>query len=331
MVVDPPVAVVVPTRNRHGLLSRLIAHLEQQRGVDGFEVIVVDDSSTDRTPRVLEELAGSSPLEIRVARTASPSGPAAARNIGWRLTRAPLIAFTDDDCRPEPGWLAGLLASIDGADIVQGRTAVDPDEERGRGPFTQIVWVDGWSAQFETSNVAYRRTVLERLGGFDESFGADSYGEDVDLGWRAIESGARTVFTGDAVVVHDVKRGATWPDLRARVRDARRWRHLGRLLRDHPGYRQHRLARDPFLFATHPPTLLALAGSVALVLGRGRPGSIVAALALAAPWVRHRTLVEPRPGGRRRAVAALPGAFAIDAVETITVVASGVRYRTFVL
>jgi hypothetical protein len=179
--------------------------------------------------------------------------------------------------------------------------------------------------------VAYRRELLERLGGFDERFGGDSYGEDVDLGWRALAGGARSVFAPDAIVVHDVKRGTPLEEITAALRQARRWRHIGRVLRDHPGYRHYRLQRDPFLAATHPPTLLALAGLAILAIGsKHRSARLVAALCLL-PWLRHRGFVESRGGRPRDWPAVLAAGFVVDVVETLTVVESGARYRTLVL
>jgi glycosyltransferase involved in cell wall biosynthesis len=323
------VSVVVPTRNRATLLPRLVECLSRSEGVERVEVLIVDDSSSDATPQTLAELRDAN--QIRALRTDRPSGAAAARNVGWRNASAPIVAFTDDDCRPDRLWLRRLLdafdAADDAADIVQGRTTFDPDEAFGAGPFSQVVSVETFTGQFETSNVAYRRAVLDDVGGFDEHFGGDSYGEDVDLAWRAIERGARATFVGEAVVVHDVKRATGWTEFVSSVRAARRWRHIGRVLRDHPGYRPHRLHRGPFLAPTHPPTLLALGGVAAYVLTRRR----LLAAALVAPWIIHRVIREPRPGTRKRQIAILPATFVVDAVETLTVTASGVRYRTLVL
>jgi glycosyltransferase involved in cell wall biosynthesis len=327
---EPQISVVVPTRNRAHLLPRLLAALEGQHAVERWEVIVVDDGSTDDTAAVLDRAGAAAPQLVRIVH-GERRGAAAARNAGWRVASAPIVAFTDDDCRPDPRWLANLLDGFDGADVVQGATTFDPAEAAGRGPFSQVVHVEHWTGQFETSNVAYRRELLDRLGGFDERFEGDSFGEDVDLGWRAVEAGATTAFRPEAIVVHDVKRGRALDELLASVRAGWRWRHIGKVLRDHPGYRPHRLHRGPFLAATHPPTLVALAGVAALVMGPRR--GVVRALALAAfvPWLRHRVVLEPRPGRRRELPLVLPAAFVVDAVETMTVVASGVRYKTLVL
>jgi glycosyltransferase involved in cell wall biosynthesis len=321
----PQIAVVVPTRDRAGSLRRLLEHLDRQT-FGPFEIVVVDDCSGDATAEVAAAWPG-----VTLCRTAAPSGAAAARNVGWRRATAPLVAFTDDDCRPEPGWLAALVDGFAGADVVQGVTRHDPADAVGRGPFSQIVEVDGYSGQFETSNVAYRRSLLEELGGFDERFDGDSFGEDVDLGWRALERSARTAFVDGAVVVHDTKRGPVLDEVRASIRGARRWRHIGRVVRDHPGYRAHRLYRDPFLMATHPPTWVALAG-VAVVAARPRSaGAWCVAAAAFAPWVRHRLRVEPRPGRFRDQLVALPVSFVVDATQAVTVAASGARHRVLLL
>jgi GT2 family glycosyltransferase len=302
-----------------------------QQGVERWELVVVDDGSTDDTPSVLQRLCAEAPQLVRSIRTANARGAAAARNEGWRAATAPVIAFTDDDCCPDPRWLAGLLAAFERADVVQGATDFDAAEAAGRGPFSQVVSVDRWTGQFETSNVAYRRALLEQLDGFDERFEGDSFGEDVDLGWRAVEHGASSAFAPEAIVVHDVKRGPALDELRASLRAGWRWRHIGKVLRDHPGYRPHRLHRGPFLAATHPPTLLALLGLVLLALGPRRPGPRALAVAAFVPWLRHRTVLEPRPGSRTHLPVVLPAAFVVDAVETLSVTASGLRYRTLVL
>jgi glycosyltransferase involved in cell wall biosynthesis len=323
----PCVTVVVPTRDRSSLLPRLVDHIAHSVGVDDVELVVVDDSSTDDTIAVLQSLQRSTPLTMRVLHTSRASGAGAARNIGWRSAQADVVVFTDDDCRPDEHWLEQLLRGFESADIVQGRTTFDPDEALGAGPFSQVVSVESFSGQFETSNIAYRRSVLEAVGGFDEHFGGDSYGEDVDLGWRAIEHGANATFVAEAVVVHEVKRDTGWNEFVASVRAARRWRHIGKVIRQHPGYRPHRLHRDPFLAPTHPPTLLALAGLVTCLLTRRR----ALGLLLVVPWVHHRVVKEPRPGTRKRQLVILPATFIVDAVETLTVTASGIRYQTLVL
>src|SRR3954453_8183767 len=99
----PDVAVIVPARRAAPLLERALAALRAQDFAGEAELVVVDDASTDETARVAGR-AGA-----RVVRLAEQSGPAGARNAGIAATSAPLIAFTDADCEPEPGWLSAVV------------------------------------------------------------------------------------------------------------------------------------------------------------------------------------------------------------------------------
>src|SRR5215211_2572399 len=122
---EPSVAVVIATRLRETRLAfALDALAEQTLDHDRFEVIVVRPS--DGSDGALADV----PPGLHVRYVTSPVvGAAAQRNLGWRATEAPLVAFTDDDCRPAPDWLERLLAADGGsATMLQGRTEPDPDE-----------------------------------------------------------------------------------------------------------------------------------------------------------------------------------------------------------
>ncbi len=202
------ISVVVATYNRAERLERLLAALRAQTlERDQFEVVVVDDASTDATPGALEIALAAGDLDLRVVRHAANRGRATSRQDGWQAAGAPLIAFTDDDCVPTPGWLeSGLTACGEnpGA-IVQGPTEPDPAEADRLGPFSRTVRVEGYDAAFQTCNIFYPRDVLESVGGFDtEAFGQVHGGEDSDLAWRAIKAGATAVFDERPVVRHAV-------------------------------------------------------------------------------------------------------------------------------
>ena len=104
------VTVVAATHNRADRLAALLDALRAQTlGTERFDVVVVDDTSGDDTADVLAAAQARGDLALTVLRHATGRGPAAARNAGWRAARAPVIAFTDDDCRPSPsgcrrGW-----------------------------------------------------------------------------------------------------------------------------------------------------------------------------------------------------------------------------------
>ena len=176
------VSVVVPTCGRPEFLRRCVAALEEQTlAADAFEIIVVDD-------------------------TASRRGPAAARNIGWRRAQAPVVAFTDDDTVPDRHWLEeGLRALRPGVDALAGRivmpiSATPTDYERNERGLEH--------AEFVTANCFVRRSVLERLGGFDETFRMP-WREDADLQFRLLEAGCTIATAPTALVVHPV-RPAPW-------------------------------------------------------------------------------------------------------------------------
>src|SRR3546814_267097 len=125
------ITVVAPTYQRADRLERLLRALEaQDHPRDRFEVVVVDDASTDATPQVLTAAQERAQIQLTVLRQATNGGPAPGRNAGWRAARAPVVAFIDDDCTPEPGWVAALaraFARNDRLGVAQGRT-----QENGR-------------------------------------------------------------------------------------------------------------------------------------------------------------------------------------------------------
>ncbi len=229
----PKLSVVIATHNRAGDLLRMLDGLAvQERPPD--EVIVVDDGSFDGTAAALERYERGSRLPLTVIRRRAAAGPATAREQGWRLASGELIAFTDDDCVPEPGWLAaGERAWSRRADtFIQGRT--EPEEEHP-GPFSRSLRVERLNASFPTCNMLYPRELLERVGGFDiETYGREPGGEDCDLAWRAIEGGARPKFAADAVVTHAV----THPGALGKLRIAARWTRPMTAYARHPGLRR---------------------------------------------------------------------------------------------
>jgi GT2 family glycosyltransferase len=317
----PRVSVAVSTYQRADRLPRLIAGLEAQTmPAEEFEVVVVDDGSTDDTAAVLDRLASSSSLRLRVLRSGANRGPAAGRNLAWRLATAPVVAFIDDDCAPAPDWLAAGVKAIDGgAGAVVGRTIPNPNQQELLDqPFARSVDVSTVRF-FEACNIFYRRADLEATGGFDEAF-AFPAGEDTDLGLRVTESGAVAAFAPDAVVHHDVS-PATWADT---VRDTRRWVDVPRVVARHPHARRELLHARWFWKRSHP---LAILGAAGIVMSRRQP----LALLLVLPWVRYRTRVAPLCAGPRRRWLVLPLGFAVDLAEVAVMVRGSIRHGALVL
>jgi GT2 family glycosyltransferase len=188
------------------MLHRLLTALEAQASVPGgFELVVVDDGSSDDTEQIVQRCS----LHPRYVRQEN-QGPAAARNAGWRLARGAIVAFTDDDTVPDRRWLADLIAAFadqSAPDAVGGRIVA---LERGlladfvqlEGQVDHSIDDHGQVRYLVTANAGWRREALEALDGFDESFPLAS-GEDTDLSMRAIRSGLRLATIDAAVVAHD--------------------------------------------------------------------------------------------------------------------------------
>jgi glycosyltransferase involved in cell wall biosynthesis len=321
----PVVSVVVATHDRADMLCRLVGSLEVQQDVGPFEVVVVDDASRDATWSVLQDLAGSSRVPIVPFRLARNAGPATARNVGWRAARAEMIAFTDDDCIPQPGWLRLLVQGLSDFELVQGWTTPIPEREAGRGPFARSLWIHEEDGRYQTCNIAYRRAILERLGGFDEGF-RSPYGEDADLAWRAKELGARSSFEPAAIVHHEVYPSS----YRAYLGDTKRRSGVVRAVGRHPGLRDHLHSRW-FYRSSHPPALLAALGIGLAVAGSRSSRWWGSALLLGLPYLRHRLVVDRLPCRPQNQPAAIGLALVADLAEIGVLVKSSIRYRTLVL
>lgn len=313
----PAVSVVVPTFQRAGRLPALVAALEAQANAPIFEVVVVDNGSTDETPARLADLAARTSLDLRVVRVPTNRGPARARNLGVRSARAPVLAFTDDDCLPLPGWLAAGVAALEGgATLVVGR--VRPPDDADPGPFDRRLVVAD-DRFFQTANLFARREDVLAVGGFDETF-RDAAGEDTDLALRVLaHTGGRSAFVDGAVVEHPVQRG----DWRTAVRTATRWADLALVVARHPQVRTL-LHRRVFWKDTHPATVLALGALAGAAWWRP-------ALLGMLPWVDLRLRRRPRTPDLATRWRTLPQVFLVDATEVATMVRGSVRHRTLLL
>jgi glycosyltransferase involved in cell wall biosynthesis len=195
----PDVSVIIPVRNGADTLPPLLRSLtEQTLAGDRFEVIVVDNDSSDGTAEVAEQ-HGATVVREPIANRSR------ARNAGAAAAHAPLFAFTDADCVARPGWLEALLGSADVAPLVAGevelRVRPEPNGiERFEAlwRFGQRSWVEqGWAA---TANLLVHREAFEAIDGFDTTW--RHIGEDVDFCFRARAAGYALGYCADAVVEH---------------------------------------------------------------------------------------------------------------------------------
>ena len=315
----PDVSVVIPTYRRADGLAALVAALEAQTlERDRFEVVMVDNASGDTTWETLDALRQQASFTLTLEQTAVNHGPAPARNLGWKMAAAPVVAFLDDDCLPDPGWLAAGLAAMEAepeVGIVQGRVRFPDDfDPTVMGTWYHTMRLDGPSPWFESCNIFYRRAALEDGGGFDETFGW--WGEDSALGWQVVEAGWGRSFSVDAAVVHTVQeRGWRWY-----VRTGLLERNTVKLAGDHPGFR-----REAFWmpWAFRPDDVAFVVATVGLLGAlRWRPAAV---LALPYAWRRR-----PRAGlqGTPRFVAQ---SVAVDAARSVGQIWGAVAHRVAVI
>lgn len=222
----PEVAVVVPTRDRPSPLAACLAALGAQTA-DSFEVVVVDDASRDRA--AVAAVIDAVP-RARLVR-GEGRGPAAARNLGARSTDAALLCFTDDDCRPGPGWVAALAARCTGgAGAVAGPTrngrpgdVLATASQTVTNHLCESSLDDGHVGFAPTSNVACRAEVHAAVP-FDESFPLAA-GEDRDWCRRLAQADIALAWEPAAWVDHhqDLTLRGFWRQQSRYGRGAHRW------------------------------------------------------------------------------------------------------------
>jgi len=199
----PKISVIVPVYNGEATIRTCVeALLGLDYPRDRFEVIIVDNKSTDGTRRLVEG------YPVTLLQEAAVQSSYAARNLGITRAGGDVIAFTDADCVPERGWLRAIVAAIDVPDVggvagaieafradspverYQARRAIRADRAYNHKvlPFAQ------------TANAAYKREVFEKIGLFDPTL---IYGGDLDFSWRMQSAGGlRLVYEALAFVWH---------------------------------------------------------------------------------------------------------------------------------
>jgi glycosyltransferase involved in cell wall biosynthesis len=204
------VCVIVSTFRRPHYLPGLLAALAAQDiAPERLEVVIVDNGSGDDTWAVLSRYVRETPLAMCAARLEENHGPAPGRSAAVAISRAPYLAFTDDDCMPEPSWARAILEHLQrGARVVQGRTEA---VSGNRGPWDHTMTIRGITQWFETCNVGYRRDDVVEAGLFSAlpayRFNGKPFGgEDTILAWKILRStAAPAVFADDAVVRHRIE------------------------------------------------------------------------------------------------------------------------------
>lgn len=215
--------VVVPTRNRGELIRETLCALMRIQH-PSLEILVVDQSTDDRTRQVVADVAASD-ARVRLCAT-DTVGSSAARNVGAQLGAGDVVAYCDDDCIVAPGWMDAILNEFadPGVAAVYGRlvpfesgkrtgreVGFKPSEDRAEFSAPVPPWYVGHGG-----NMAFRRQTLIEAGGFDPLLGAGGlFGacEDPDIALRLLRQRRRIVYSPDALSYHK-----HWKDWRAQKR-----------------------------------------------------------------------------------------------------------------
>jgi GT2 family glycosyltransferase len=198
----PLVSVVVCTHNGAPTLRECLEALRHQRYAR-YEVLVIDDGSTDATPDTARE------FEFAHYHRQDHAGLSAARNLGMKLAKGSILAYTDDDCMPDEDWILHLASAFDDEQwVAAGGPNIPPPARNlteavvavAPGAPTHVLLNDVEAEHLPGCNLSIRKSALEAIGGFREEFRAA--GDDVDVCWRLQAAGGRLCFVPGAVVWH---------------------------------------------------------------------------------------------------------------------------------
>ncbi|PYU53526.1 MAG: glycosyl transferase [Acidobacteria bacterium] len=201
----PKISVVVCTFNGSRTIRECLEGIGKLR-YPNYEAIVVDDGSTDGAGDIAAE------YDVRLVRTEN-QGLSAARNLGWQSAAGEIVAYIDDDARPDPDWLIYLAAAFLKEDYagVGGPNIPIPDDgdtancvANSPGGPAQVLLSDCEAEHIPGCNMAFRRSWLEAINGFDPQF--RQAGDDVDVCWRTRERGGKLGFSPAAMVWHHYRR-----------------------------------------------------------------------------------------------------------------------------
>jgi len=207
----PVISLIICTRNRCRQLARCLRAILRIVCEPPWELIITNNGSDDQTAIVVGEFAKTAPFPVRHVVEPKP-GLGNARNTGMAAARGQILAFTDDDCYPDPDFLTRVLSAFrdPSAGYITGRIllhdpndfpiAINESAEPLTFPARSIVNPGG----VQGANMAFRRAVLDEIGGFDPLFGAGSLfpAEDLDAACRASAAGWKGQYRPEIVVRH---------------------------------------------------------------------------------------------------------------------------------
>jgi len=205
------VSVVVATKNRSDSLRKLLHALVNQTYQD-FDVAIIDDGSEPGHAEKNRDYCNCASKNISVKYFhRKAAGVGAARNYGISKCTGEIIACTDDDCLPSRDWISNAIKYFDDSRIagIEGLiiSDVDPSQHRRYKIVSNERFLRGkrcFYAGFMTANMFYRRSIVEKVGGFDEKFRLPLR-DDSDIAWRILKHG-EIPFASDVIVLHPAKK-----------------------------------------------------------------------------------------------------------------------------
>ncbi|MBF0547485.1 MAG: glycosyltransferase [Candidatus Riflebacteria bacterium] len=205
-------SVIIPVFNKPRELENCLEALVKQNNSPAFEVIVVDDGSTENLSKVKEKFAAR--LNLRWCKLEKNQGPAVARNAGIKMARGNVVVFTDSDCQPDLNWLKRMTAPFCDPEITGVKGSYKTRQVDTWAKLAQIEFEERFDLLEQSLDIdfvdtysgAFKRADLIKIGGFDTSF-TKADNEDVDLAFRIKLMGGHFVFVRDAFVEHKHREG----------------------------------------------------------------------------------------------------------------------------
>jgi len=198
------VSIIVPAYNAEKTIKRLIDSFLKQNYTKDYEVIIVDDGSSDSTVKIVSQYKN-----IRLIRQ-NNSGPAAARNRGAFEANGEIILFTDSDCEVSSGWIEQMIAPLkESPEVIGVKGVYQTRQKEFIARFVQLEYEDKYDKMkkdsyidfIDTYSAGFKKEAFLNIGGYDSTFPV-ACAEDVDLSYRLAKKGYKMVFNPKAIVFH---------------------------------------------------------------------------------------------------------------------------------